>query len=220
MGRDFDIQSFISRIIKVRDKARKNPTKENKALFEAILEDCLREFDPLIKDKIKRYKNFSNYEDLYQDAKLALVMAINSYNPKKVKNIRKDTINLFYWWIGKYIKTKISREANRHSTIKIPIKYSRVIQPYKVSQLPIMVDCALIPSEQMSSIETQNQLYNAINSLPELQKKVVMLHFDFEKQSKSSIADISELLNVSKSNVLKILDDAKKTLRTQLLQNQ
>ena len=126
------ISDLLTKLVMLRRKCAKSKRSVKlRKEFELVQSQCAKELDYLVEARTRRYKSFSNYDDLRQDGRLALYLALQSYEPEKGD---------FYWWANKYIKTKISREANRHSTIKIPLKHTKYVTPYKVSQLPIIVD--------------------------------------------------------------------------------
>ena len=84
--------------------------------------ECLETFDYMVKNKIKRYLNYVNYEDLYQDGKFALFSAMDSYELGR---------GSFFWWANHFIGTYVSRRANKHSTVKISMKKSKDIHPIR-----------------------------------------------------------------------------------------
>jgi RNA polymerase sigma factor (sigma-70 family) len=59
-----------------------------------------------------------------QEGRISLLVALNSYAITK---------GSFYWWANHYIKTKLSREANKHSDVKIPLAIANDLTPMKVS---------------------------------------------------------------------------------------
>src|SRR6202046_3279692 len=96
-----EAQQLMSEFVRLRKKAKSNP--KYKFELQKIENLCMEKFRYLVTMRTNRYKNFSNHEDLIQEGYEALLKAMNSYNPNKG--------NLF-WWIHKYIDTRISRSAN------------------------------------------------------------------------------------------------------------
>lgn len=80
-------------------------------------------FKYIIQTKTSQYKKFSNYEDLNQDGYEAFMMALNTFDPNKNASI--------FWWLHKYIDTRIVRKANAHSIVKVPIKKAKDAPPKK-----------------------------------------------------------------------------------------
>jgi RNA polymerase sigma factor (sigma-70 family) len=204
------INNLLEKLVILRRKCAKSKrnTKIQKE-FEQVQSLCAKELDYLVETRTRKYKSFANYDDLRQDGRLALYLALQSYEPEKGD---------FFWWANKYIKTKISREANRHSTIKIPLKHTKYVTPYKVSQLPIIVDKGPGALESITSHEVNTLIRNAVSKLPDDQRKIIELHYEmgkFQKES-HSIGKICDQLNISRMNCVKLLNEAKKTLKQEL----
>jgi RNA polymerase sigma factor (sigma-70 family) len=195
----------------LRRKCAKSRSTKLHREFGQIQEQCAKELDYLVEARTRKYKGFSNYDDLRQDGRLALYLALQSYEPEKGD---------FYWWANKYIKTKISREANRHSTIKIPLKHTKYITPYKVSQLPVIVDKEPNALESMAKGEIDTLIRDAVSKLPDDQRKVIELHYemsDGNRRDSHSIGKICDRLHITRVNCQKLLNEAKKTLKQELV---
>ena len=182
--------------------------------LEDIQSECTKELEYLIDASTKRYRGFSNYEDLKQDGRIALYRALQTYKPEKGD---------FYWWANKYIKTKISREANRHSTIKVPLKQAKLVQPYKVSQLPIIIDGEPNALDHIAKDEAVTLIRSAVEKLPDDQRKVITLHYELggvsdNRRDLYSIGKICDRLNISRISCIKLLSEAKKTLKKELIE--
>jgi len=196
----------------LRDNASKSKSASLK--LEKIQAQCIEELECLIEARTKRYKNFANYDDLCQDGRIALYRAMQTYKPEKGD---------FFWWANHYIKTKISREANCHSTIKVPLKKANKIHPYKVSKIPMIVDDANTALENISKDETVSIIRNAVENLPEEQRKVISLHYELNggadnKRELCSIGKICDTLNISIKNCVRLLSEAKRNLRRELVE--
>lgn len=164
---------------------------------------CEEKFDYLVLSKLYKYRSFSNYDDLKQDGRVALLLALRNFDPSK---------GSFFWWANQYIKTKVKREANRHSTIKIPIKQTKAFQPYKVSQLPTMIDTSLDPCQNSESTQIQEYVRDAIKQLPIEQRKIIELN----GIKSYSISQISRELNIARPECVRLLNEAKKNLKQSL----
>jgi len=207
-----ELDDLLNRLVSLRRQC--DDTNTNSKLVQQELrevqEECAKSLDYLVDARTRRYKNFPNYDDLKQDGRLALCLALKSYNPEKG--------NIF-WWANKYIKTKISREANRHSTLKIPIPHTKTVQPYKVSQLPIIVDNNLSAFEKIMIQQYESMVRTALLRLPNEQRQVIELHYEINNRNRrdsNSIGTICEKLNITKSTCTKLLREAKKNLKTEL----
>ena len=175
--------------------------------FKIYQNYCAKKLSYLINNKTSRYKKFSNYQDLQQDGFEALIHAFETYDPKKGD---------FTWWASKYIGTRISRSANCHSTIKIPLKKARKLPPFKDSKIPNIIDEKNIPDLGVEVAQTNYILMSAIEELPEQHKKALLLHYDFSGNNKSSISSLSRELMVSRPVCIKILSEATEKLKEKL----
>ena len=206
-------QDLLEKLVVLRNKCKKSKNKKLHDEFAHVQSECLKVFDYLVESRTRRYKGFSNYEDLLQDGRLVLYRALQTYKPEKGN---------FYWWSNKYIKTKISREANRHSTIKVPLKHAKLVQPYKVSQLPIIIDGEISALDHIAKDEAVTLIRSAVEKLPEDQRKVITLHYELGGASDNrrdlySIGKICDRLNISRMSCIKLLAEAKKTLKRELI---
>jgi RNA polymerase sigma factor (sigma-70 family) len=204
-----DVNIYLEKLVDIREKLKENPKDKSLRLkYKKMQEDCIIMLEFLVEWRTKRYKQFPNYEDLYQEGRCALLMAMTSYNPKKGD---------FIWWANKYIKTKISREANKHSTIKIPLKKAGKEPPYKVISMPVFFDETPSAIDNLTNREVKQSVHTAINKLPMDQKQIISMYFDVhETECSKSLGAICNKLNISRPNAIKLLQDAKINLAAQL----
>ena len=198
-----EANEILTKLFELRNKCKRSRSKKLKAEYDQYEAFCEEKFDYLVQSKVYKYKNFSNYEDLKQDGRVALLLALRNFDPNK---------GSFFWWADKYIKTKVKREANRHSTIKIPIKQTKNIQPYKVSQLPVIIDTNPDPFQSIESTQLKNEVQKAIKQLPEDQRKIIELN----GIKSYSISRISRELKITRPDCVKLLNEAKKNLKHSL----
>lgn len=203
------LNDLLTKLVHLRRKCAKSKSAKVHREFEAITQKATQELDYLVKAKTRRYRGFSNYDDLCQDGRLALYLALQSYDPEKGD---------FYLWANKYIKTKISREANKHSTIKIPLKHTKQVLPYKVSQLPVIVDNDPNALENIQKDEVDNMIRMAVKKLPDDQRMVIELHYEMtgNKRDCSSIGKICDRLNITRLSCTRLLEEARKNLKQEL----
>lgn len=190
---------LINELIKLKNQQSKE--------YRTLQDICLKKFDFLVDKRTKRYQGFANYDDLRQDGRVALLLAIKSYDPKKGD---------FYWWANQYIKTKISRAANRHSTMHVPIKKTKQYQPYKVLQMPVMIDYEKDAHASMENFELRKSIMSAVEKLPKQQAKVIKLYFEFNGSDTGSIKKICQKLNISRVRCVLLINEAKEKLREEL----
>jgi RNA polymerase sigma factor (sigma-70 family) len=206
------INELLSDMVVLRNKCKRSKNISLKRELEDIQSECTKELEYLVDARTRKYRGFANYDDLRQDGRLALYRALQTYKPEKGD---------FFWWANKYIKTKISREANRHSTIKVPLKQAKQVQPYKVSQLPIIIDGEPSALDHIAKDEAVVLVRGAVEKLPEDQRKVITLHYELSgsdsRRDLYSIGKICDRLNISRMSCIKLLAEAKKTLKRELI---
>lgn len=200
---DTKTDPLLLELVKLRKKCKKTKDNQLHNEYKKIQSLCAQKFEYLIEIRTSRYKRFSNYDDLKQDGRLGLIMALHSYDPKKGD---------FIWWANKYINTKVSRAANCHSTIKIPIQKTKDMQPYKVSTIPLIIDSGPTAFDDLDNSRIKEKIHAAIASLPDDQKKVIELN----GIKSYSISQIAKTLNISRVHCVKLLNEAKENLKKSL----
>jgi RNA polymerase sigma factor (sigma-70 family) len=204
-----EADKLLSNFVKARNKYFRSKKSRGQAEYKRLQSLCAVKFDFLVEHRTKRYRNFANYEDLKQEGRLALLLALASYKPKRGN---------FFYWANQYIKTKISREANRHSTIRIPIKHARKMMPYKVSQMPIVIDSAISALNSAEDSQIRSRIEDALEMLPKEQRRIVQIYYELDgNRASGSITKVCKELKISRINCIKLLTDAKDNLRTALV---
>lgn len=201
---DKEAEQLLSVHVNLRDKCKNSKSKNLHIQYSKHIDLCLNKFDYIVKNKAKRYQLFSNYDDLLQDGRMALIAALKSYDINK---------GSWFWWANQYVKTKISREANRHSTIKIPLKKASKTVPYKVFGMPDVFDIAESADNIIEKKEYTQLVHCAISKLPNIQRSVIEMYFEMGYKNNTSIYKICEMLNISKKEFNNILFEAKNSLR-------
>lgn len=196
-----EANKILNELIRLRKKSKKDPSAQ--VAYHNYEQLCSQKFDYLVTSKLYKYRSFANYEDLKQDGRMALLLALRNFDPKK---------GSFFWWANQYINTKVKREANRHSTIKIPIKQTKEYQPYKVSQLPVLIDSAPDALQTIENTELKEKVQQAISRLPDDQRKILELN----GIKSYSISQIARELNIARPDCTKLLNEAKKNLKLNL----
>jgi RNA polymerase sigma factor (sigma-70 family) len=193
-----EINVIANKFVELRDGI-------DKKAFEQYQKYCIKKLSPLVNNKIRKYRKFSNYPDLQQDGFEALMLAFETYEPEK---------GCFSWWANKYIETRISRQANAHSTIRVPIKKAKEFPPYKTNTIPVMVDLNN-PCENIEDEQNKEVVKLAIDQLSERHKQVILMHYGFNDQN-SAISNISKELNISRPACIRLLGEAEKSLKNKL----
>lgn len=209
----------LAKAYKSLEKKAQNNKKHQKE-FENIQAKCIDQLSYMVFNKTSKYKKFSNYDDLVQSGFEALLCALKTFDSKK---------GSFAWWANRYISTRISRVANTHSTIRIPMTKAKEMPPYKVANTQLeemshfettgwrFVDFQT-PQLSLESAQRRQDIAEAIEQLPAQQQQIIKLVFEFESGAKSNINWVSEELKISRATCIKLLEEAKQTLQN-LLQN-
>lgn len=195
-----EAQDLMNTLIDLREKAKTSDDPKIKSELKKHERTCMSSFKYLVTMKTGRYKSFNNYDDLNQEGFEALIKAMNNYNPKK---------GSFFWWAHKYIDTRISRSANLHTTIRIPLKVAKLQAPHKEAVLPTLIEERYCPDKELESCQTDVAIHNVLSSLSPGQKDVINLVFGFvDEDEKMSINKICKKLNISRVNCIKTIDSA------------
>ena len=114
---------LLSELRKYESIYRQNPSPKNKRALSIHENLCVKKFSYIVKFGAKKYKNYSNYQDLLQEGYIALVSALKTYNEEKGD---------IFWWCHKYIDTKICRKANKHFVVDVPLAKAKRLDMKKV----------------------------------------------------------------------------------------
>jgi RNA polymerase sigma factor (sigma-70 family) len=196
--------------VKFIELKKKSLTKEPSLVkeFNNFQNHCMKVMAPLVLMKARKYKKFSNYNDLVQDGFEALLLAFETYNINKGD---------FSYWASQYIKTRIYRSANAHSTIRFPIKKAKQVQPYKTSTIPVLIDNSANQCVKIQKIEDEILINKILDELPDLQKQVISMYYDFSGNKNGSISHICDELGLSRTVCLKIIEEAQVVLKEKYL---
>jgi len=181
-------------------------SEELEAKFRQYQNICMHKLRNLVLFRARRYKKFSNYDDLAQDGFEALLLALKTYNPDK---------GCFSWWADKYINTRICRAANAHSVIRIPLKKARKLKPFKMSKLPIFIDhtSPLEDAQEAQIRKTQQEkIGKALEALSQQHSSIIKLVYGLQGRSYST-SQILEIMSITKSEYTKLLKEAKAQIK-------
>jgi DNA-directed RNA polymerase sigma subunit (sigma70/sigma32) len=209
-----EANDLMTNLIQLRNK--KNESKEALNAYRKHEANCVSKFSYMIKLKASKYKFFSNYEDLIQEGYKALLYGMNNFDPATGGNI--------FWWLHKYIDTRISRSANTFSTVIVPLKVAKDTPPH-------IKTLSNVSSKKMHSIfehlnhkedgvekmYEDHELYSLVtknfDKLNDLQKDVITMKFGINNQMSLPIDKICEIKNISRIKCLKLLNSATNILK-------
>lgn len=197
-------ETLMKNFISLREKAKETKEEIDIKKFRAYERLCIEKFKYLIMMKTSRYKNFNNYEDLVQEGLEALTKAMKNYDPKK---------GMFFWWLHKYVDTRISRSANLHTTIRFPLKYTKTVIPYREPLLPILYDMSESQFDTLQKVESASLVQKNLKTLPDEQFKVTQLFFGLNGLEPQSISKVCKALKITRPTATKLLEEAMGTLK-------
>lgn len=198
-----DYDQIALQFLEAKSKLQNCRTIKSSQKWKKIQEECLQKLSILIKNRVSRYKQFSNYSDLEQEGFEGLLMSLETYDPEK---------GYFVSWADHYIKTKIFRAANSHSTIKVPMDEIKNIKPLKAAEFPVMIDHRNGYSD-FATKEVANILTEAIKELPEVNQKVILMFYGINGIRSYTITDLSKMLDLDKNQLLRIISESKKKIK-------
>lgn len=202
-----DAQALMIKFVKLKNKSQRTQKAKDIAAFKLQEIKCIEQFRYLVMTKVSRYRNFNNYEDLVQEGMEALVKAMKSYDPNK---------GIFFWWLHKYIDTRIARSANLHTTIRFPLKYAKLVTPHREAVLPVLIDHTPDAYAQMEQHEIINAVHQTFKHLTMPQKQVVQMLFGINGEKPKSVAKICKQFKIPRAHCAKMLDQIFDILKTHI----
>ena len=184
-------------------KFSNDPSILNRKKLENYKNIAIQKFSYLIKRKTLKYRNFINYEDLQQEAYIALARGLKTYNPSK---------GSIFWWLHHYLDTKISRAANNHSVIRYPLQFSKKTPPHRESKIPVLLEFKKIPEIQLESEQLKFLLERSLENLSDRQKIIINSLYGFEDKP-ISVARICKKLNLSRKLCLEEIEKSLNILK-------
>lgn len=197
-----ELQELIQNYLDLKEKASESP--EDLKNFKTYQNVCMEKLKYLVNRWVAKYKKFSNYPDLEQDGFEALLMSLESYKPEK---------GPFKCWADLYIKTKVSRAANAHSTIRVPIKKAKDLKPYKVNSVPEMDDESQNPFKDLHDQRNVNKINEAVASLSQEERDIINLTYRLNGHRSKTATNVIKTLNITRQKYSKLLNQAKKNLK-------
>jgi len=108
-------------------------TTSNKRTRDRLTNELIDLLNPLIIRTTIKYKKYPNFQDLQQDARLAVLMALKSFKPGFC----------FLYWAKKYIETNVSRAVIRNDLVVTPFKKQHLklrLQPKQLNDWDLVLN--------------------------------------------------------------------------------
>jgi RNA polymerase sigma factor (sigma-70 family) len=199
-----EAEQLMQKFIELKTKFNDTKSAEDKVALDLHRKECVEKFNYLITMKTGKYKTFSNYEDLNQEGREALIKAMNTFNPKKGN---------WFGWAHHYIGTRISRSANFHTTIRFPLKVAKATPPHRESNMPVLVEDRQRPDREVEQSQIKYAVRNALTVLSDEQKEMITLAYGFDGDKPMSINKICKRFHISRLSCLKMIKGALSLMR-------
>ncbi len=209
MLQENEAKDLMDKFILLREIMNESNSKDDIEKFKKHEKTCIEKFKYLVSMKTGRYKTFSNYEDLNQEGLEALIKGMKNYNPKKGST---------FWWFHRYIGTRISRSANRHTTIRYPLKTAKMNIPHKESLMPVLIETRFCPDKELEKYQTIESIQNSLSILSEDQQNIIDLAYGVRGDKPMSVTKICKKLNISRTNCVKEINNALSIMRENIKQ--
>lgn len=197
-------QDLVIKLIELKEKFESTKSLKDKRALEEQQTLCIEKFKYIVLTKTSRYKQFNNYEDLNQEGYVALMMALNNYNPKK---------GSIFWWMHKYIDTRVSRNANLHTTIRIPLKKAKNFAPKKEFLIPSMIESNMCPDVELETAQLDDAIKNVMDRLTPEQSTIITMMYGLDGSKPLSINKICKKIDKSRQRCLNQAEVALKILK-------
>lgn len=197
------LENMAVEFLDLKDKIKKSKDSSVNRKLKFEQEKIIKKLKCLVDMRSFRYKKFSNFPDLEQEGLEALIMALNTFTPNK---------SSFTWWADKYISTRLSRAANAHSTVRVPIKHAREMKPLKSSIIPLIIDDRTGHTD-LESKDLEKRVQEAVNKLPEMNKKIISMLYGLNGIRQYNITQLCERLSLNKSESMRLINESKKKLK-------
>jgi len=199
-----EAQQLMETLIELRTKAKETGSYSDINAFKAHERLCIEKFSYLVTMRTGKYKSFPNYDDLNQEGLEALIKGMKNYNPRKGNA---------FWWFHNYIKTRISRSANTHTTIRYPLKVAKNIIPHKETSMPVMIEERYCPDKELEGSQIALAIKNSVDTLSREQKEVVSLIYGLNGDKPMSINKACKELGMTRVNCIKMIEGSLSVIR-------
>ena len=203
-----EVDEIAAKYLELRNNAK--DSEQDYKTFKRYQNVVLEKLRFLVERRTAKYKQFSNFPDLKQDGFEALLMAFRTFNPDK---------GVFGWWADQYIKTRVARAANAHSTIRIPIKKTKFMKPYKVSEIPVIIDEGLLSFDSLEYNMHGKKVRKAVDFLPDNHRSVINMTYGLNGLRERPITHVMKSLSISRQQYNRLLIDAQSKIKKFLLES-
>lgn len=194
--RNYDNQNEEIRtsIINIRALETTNPNKARRTKEKLIIS-----LKQLVYSAIFRYKNFDNYDDLYQEGMIGLISAIEHFNT----DLTFHFVRYAMWWI----KSRISRSIKKYK-MTIQGDACNIYFDYDIS--------CIDPENEFLSTEQILILHESIKQLSPEQQTILNSHYGIMTEQ-ISLQKIGNKFSLTRERIRQIESNALSKLKHKIL---
>lgn len=204
---EIQAQEIITKYIELRKNSEENPTKLNIKEFKQYENYCIEQFRYIVDIDSAKYRQFQNHPDIFSEGLLGLVYALKTYNPKK---------GIFFYWAHKYVNTRVARQANQHTTIRYPLKYSKENQPQREKVIPDVYEEYYLPEDMYESKAVGKAIVNALEFCTETEKVILKSYYGIGEMAQN-IDAICKEKQMCRPKVIKNLNSGINKIKEKIL---
>ncbi|MEZ0535961.1 sigma-70 family RNA polymerase sigma factor [Caldicellulosiruptoraceae bacterium PP1] len=161
------------------------------------MQEIIDMFQPVVKAVIRKYNKPSLYEDLLQEGNLAIIQAINNYDPSK--NIK--FITYAYYWIERNIQRCIIRDTNIRPSFRncnvFSIPNTHSLEEVIADDENITLKDVISSNDDIQEqVEKRIMLNEILSTLTKEQKQILIL-----KSKGYSNYEIAKEINIDESKI-------------------
>lgn len=160
------------------------------------MEDFLIEkLEYLVYSVIRKYKQFDNYDDLYQEGMIGLVKAVRKYNPEMSFHFVRYAI----WWIKARVMRSIKKinlvPSNNEEISRLSMICSDIDDDY-------MIESNESQEKELVYREEIDNLNRIINNLPPQQQELIKLRYGLNIEKREhSLGSIGKKMCINREEI-------------------
>lgn len=186
----------------------------DKAVRDEVLDRLMEKNIGLIGSILRRYSNKNDskmtMQDLGQDARIALMRAIDKYNLYSENKFSTFAVTVLRNCIITKYTSKVNDMRSKEISFETPVADDGGAVK---TLLDYQVDTSLNPEELVMKDASENIIYDVLNTLTMEQKFVAYCRFGLGGVPKKTQAEIAEYMHMSQANVSKIENNMLKAMK-------
>ena len=181
------------KLFEIRDKLIEGGKEKTSAEIVSIDNQLIRDLGFLVYNSARKYRLFSNYEDLVQEGFIGLIKATRHFNHKLFPN--------FFVYAERWIKTNINKAASKFDVMYSPDK-SRVI--YLNSTVIKEELCTESPEEEYIAKESGIVIDKYLANLSERDGDIIRRIFGLNHNIGQTLREIGPIYELTRQRIHQI----------------